>query len=241
MLYGKDNTNLFYMAYALALAILIASIAMLPHWTAIASAIILAVAVVILHSGTALRGLLIRNSVVEVTAGSYRISQNLASISRPEGDKFRAVSIAMLIPRHGSMINGRPLRELMDSISERFEFSIELAEADKTKILEYLRTKMHMKEIALSRLKDHASDKSAALRRQIDLINGDISSLASSGSSFRFAILVKSIAVSQSRAEAESLSARRIETLAGKFSAALGVDHEILRSDRLLAYGGALN
>ena len=100
---------------------------------------------------------------------------------------------------------------------------------------------MRMKEIALSRIDGRSQDRSAALRRQIDLISGDISSLASSGSSFRFAILVKSIAISSSRAEAESISARRIETLAGKFSAALGVDHEILRSERLLAYGGALN
>ena len=238
IMYGKDNTNSFYMVYAMSIAILAASIGMHFGYLAIASAIILAAAVVILHSGGALRAILVRNAIVEVISGNYRLSANLAAISRQEGECFKSISIAMLIPRQGASINGKPLRELMDSINERFEFSIELADADKTKMIEGLRTKMRMKEIALSRIASSSPDKSAVLRRQIDLINGDIASLSSSGSSFKFAILVKSIALYANRIEAEAASARQIEALAGKFSAALGVDHEILLGDRLLAYGG---
>ncbi len=237
-MYGKDNRQQFYMVYTLSLAIFVASVIFLPHAFALAGAALLVAAVAVLHSGDAIRGMLIKNSIIEVVSGNYKISPNLLSISRQEGESFKSMSIAMLTARQGQGINGKPLKELMDSISERFEFSIELAAADKTKILDNLRTKMRIKEIHLSRLAGRSADKAAALSRQIDLINGDITALSSSGSSFEFVMLVKSIAVSGNRIEAESASARGIEVLAAKFSAALGVDYEVLSGERLLCYSG---
>lgn len=238
MMYGKDNRTSFYMVYALSAVVLTASFLLRSGLLLLISALMLITAVLLLHLGEALKGILIKRCVVEVVSGNYKISQNLHSISKSEGDLFKSVSIALLTPRPGAVMNGKPLRELLDSISERFEFSIELAQADKSKILEGLRTKMRMKEISLSRTDARAPDKSAVIKRQIDLINGDIAALSSSGNSFRFVILVKSIAASASRLDAEAISARSIDVLAGKFSAALGVDYEILQGERLLSYSG---
>ena len=160
---------------------------------------------------------MIKRSKVIVVSGNYRISHNLSSISRREGELFRSVSMALLKPRAGSEVKSHSLKDLLDSLNEHFEFSVELAEADKAKILENLRTKLRMKEIALSRMGDKSQGKAGFLRRQIDLINGDISSLASGGKSFQFVIRIKSICTSDDQNDAESYSARSIEILASKF------------------------
>ena len=235
---SASNTNAFYMSYAMCAAIFVAALIFSSPALLAASCVMLLAAAIMLHLGSAINSLLIKRSALVIVSGNYSIGRNLASISRKEGDSYRSISIALLKPRPASEINGKPLRELLDSLSEHFEFSVELAEADKSKILENLRTRARMKEIALSRLAEKSHDKAALLRRQIDLINGDISSLANAGKSFGFVIRLKSICASQDQAEAESSSARGIEMLAGKFSATLGVDYEILRGEELLGYSG---
>ena len=202
------------------------------------SSMILLSSVILLHSGHIINNILVKKSKIIEISGNYRLSQNLNSISRNENGLFKSMSMALLWPRQSSQIKGDSVRDLLDSLTEHFAFSIELLEVDKTKILENLKTKLRMKEIALSRIDASAHDKANALRRQIDLINGDISNLASAGKSFQFAIKLMSICVSESQAEAESSSSKNIEIIANKFSAALGIDHEILSGERLLVYSG---
>ena len=94
-----------------------------------------------------------------------------------------------------------------------------------------------MKEIALTRSDQKSYDKLNAIKRQINLINGEIENL-SSGKSFQFEMKIKSICTADNQSEAEFSSSKGIEALANKFSAALGVDFQILNGERLLAYSG---
>lgn len=233
-----ENKNSFYMAYALSGAIFIAALLFSNPALLLASAITLAAATVMMHSGNVLGNFLIKRSGIVVVSGNYKVSQSLLSISRRDGDAFRSISIAILKPRAGSEVKSHSLKDLLESMNEHFEFSVELAQADRAKILENLRTRLRMKEIALSRIGEKAHDKANFLRRQIDLINGDISGLSASGKSFQFIIRLKSIATSQDQNEAEAYSTRNIEILANKFSASLGLDYEILRGEALLHYSG---
>ena len=235
---NQGNKNDFYMVYVLSAAIFIAALVISNTAILFASSLVLLFAVLMMHSGHIINNLMIKKSKIIVMSGNYRISQNLSSISRKEGELFRSVSIALLKPRAGSEAKSHSLKDLLDSMNEHFEFSVELAEADKTKILENLRTKLRMKEIALSRIGERPQDKANFLRRQIDLINGDISSLASGGKSFQFVIRIKSICTSDDQDDAESYSARSIEILANKFSASLGLDYDILHGETLLNYSG---
>ncbi len=235
---NQDNKNNFYMAYALSAAIFITALILSNPAILLASALLLLFAVIMLHSGHIINNLLIKRSKIVMLSGNYRISTNLVSISRKEGELFRAISIALLKPRAGSEVKSHSLKDLLDSLNERFEFSVELSEADKTKILDNLRAKLRMKEIALSRIGEKSYDKASFLKRQIDLINGDISSLASSGKSFQFVIRIKSISTSDDQNDAEAYSAKNIEILANKFSASLGLDYDILRGEALLDYSG---
>ncbi|MHB1829804.1 MAG: hypothetical protein ACYCO0_00220 [Candidatus Micrarchaeaceae archaeon] len=239
MLSNKEtNKTLFYFVYAMSIAIFMVSLMSANGAILIISSIILLSSVILLHSGHIINNILIKKSKIIEISGNYRLSQNLSSISKNENGLFKSISIALISPRQNSPIKGDSVRDLIDSLTEQFEFSIELLEVDKTKILENLKTKLRMKEIALSRADGSAYDKTNALRRQIDLINGDISSLVSVGKSFQFAIKLMSICVSESQSEAESSSSKNIEIIANKFSAALGIDHEILSGERLLFYSG---
>lgn len=235
---NETDKTLFYFVYAMSIATFIASLMSANAAVLAISSMILLSSVILLHSGHIINNILIKKSKIIEISGNYKLSQNLNSISRNENGLFKSMSIALLWPRQSSPIKGDPVRDLLDSLTEHFAFSIELLEVDKTKILENLKTKLRMKEIALSRIDDSSHDKANALRRQIDLINGDISNLASAGKSFQFAIKLMSICISESQAEAESSSSKNIEIIANKFSAALGIDHEILSGERLLVYSG---
>ena len=235
---SDSNKNQFYFVYSLATAIFVASLVFSDRTTLIVSASMLLLSVALLNSGHVINNLLIKRSKIIEIAGNYRLSSSLNSMSREAGGLFKSTSLALLRPRPGSTMKSDSIKDLLDGLSEQFEFSLELLEADKSKILENLRTKLRMKEIALSRINGKSYEKDNALKRQIDSINGDISSLASGGKSFQFAIKLKSIYSSENQGEAEFCAARNIETLANKFSAVLGLDYEILRGERLLEYEG---
>ncbi len=228
----------FYMAYGLAAAVLASGLALSSPYIAILSAPILLIAVILLHSGHIVNNLLLKRSLIVETSGNYRLGRNPNSISKRHLNSYVSVSMALLRPR-SNQINAASLSELLDSINEHFEFSVELAEVDKGKIIEGLRTRLRMREIALTRANQKSYDRVNAIKRQIDIINGEISNLASGGKSFQFEIKLKSICASDDRSEAELYSSRCIEALASKFSAALGLDFQILSGERLLAYSGA--
>lgn len=236
---GQNEKSYFYYAYAMSAAILVASAATgMPALVGM-SALLLLVSVILLNSGHIINNLLVRRGNIIEVSGNYKIGRGLGSISTKDGNEFKSVSIALLSPRSGSQIKAEVVKDLLDSITEHFEFSIELLEVNKAKILENLRTRLRMKEISLSRIGPKAQDKISSLKRQIDSINGDIDSLVSGGKSFQFAIKIKSICKSEDQSEAEHNSASSIEILASKFSASLGLDYEILRGERLLEYSGA--
>jgi hypothetical protein len=232
------NSHSFYLAYALSAAIFAASLVLSNTMLLALSSIILIASIALLNSGHLISNLLIKKSSVIIVSGNYAIARSLGSISRKDGDGFTSISMALLKPRQGTAFKSTALKDLLDGISEHFEFSLELEEADKSRMIENLRTKMRMKEIALSRIGERHRDKANLLRRQIDLLNDDISGLASSGKSFQFAIKLKSICSSPDRDEAESASYKHIGILANKFSAALGVDHEVLTGETLLHASG---
>ncbi len=234
---GGGMKHAFYIVYVTSAVLFISSIAMLNGIALMLSSIALLTSVVFLHSGQIVNNLLIKRSAIVEVSGNYRLSSNTYSISRDEGNGYKSISIATVKPVSPNL-NRNALNDLINSLNEQFEFSIELMEVDKSKILENLRTRLRVKEIALSRINPESHAKVNSIRRQLEVINGDIESLASSGKSFQYEIKLKSIYFSMDRSEAELYSYKNIESLSSKFSAALGVDCEILSGERLLQMSG---
>jgi len=236
---NESNKNHFYYVYGLAVATLVTALLLSNPVAIVLSAMILLISVILLNSSHIINSMLIKRSKIIEIAGAYKLSSNLNAVSARHGSSFRSISVAFLHPRPNYTIKNEAVKDLLDSICEHFEFSIELVEVNKAQIIENLKTRLRLKEISLSRMDSKHYDKINAIKRQIDLINGDINSMLSGGKSFQFAIKIKSIYTSENENEAEFYSARNIEILGNKFSAALGLDNEILKGERLLQEFGA--
>lgn len=239
MAFSFSQKNEFYLVYGLAAALAVISLVMFSPLLLLASSSLIVVAVLLLNSGHIVNDLLLKRLGIVEVAGSYRLGRNMGSVFRKQGDCYKAVSVAIMKPKPNSRVKAEAMKDLLDSINEHFEFSIELSEVSKEKIVENLRTRLRLKEISLSRVDAKSYDKVNALKRQIDAINYDISSLTSGGRSFEFVIAVKSMSISQAEDEAVLYAVKGIEALANKFSAALGLDYEILYGERLLGFFGA--
>lgn len=239
MEYQKEHNKTFsYMVYALSSLVFIASLLAGNSTILIFSSALLAASVLILHSGHLINSILIKKSGVVVISGNYCLSNNLRSICRQQGSLFKSLSIALLIPQPGQQIRRDSIKELVESLSEQFEFSIEIAEANTGKITESLMTRLRMKEIAFSRISNASSPKAALLKRQIELMGNDIRAIEAMGKSFKSVMRIKAISFSADKAEAESTSSKNIEMLASKFSASTGMDCHVLVGERLLEEGG---
>ena len=234
----KQNKTIFYLVYSASVGILaVAVLSSSPAIVAV-SAVSMVIAVALLHYGHMLNGVILRKTGVVEVCGRYQLSQDMHAISRKEGEMFRSISVATLRLREGSAINTSSIKDLLDSISEQFEFSVELAEIDKERLIENLRTKLRLKEIALSRASSGPYDRANWLRRQIDVMRSDLSSLSNSGKSFEYVIRIKAICTLEDETEAKMYSARSIHALASKFSLALSADYEILHGEKLLECAG---
>ena len=237
-LYNETNKHQFYFVYALAAGTLIASMVSSNAIVIALSSVLLLAAAVLLNSGHIVNDFLIKRLGVVVVSGKYSLGHDLHTLCKKEGSVYKAISVAILTPRNNAIINHSALKDLIDSIHDPFEFSIELSEVDKTRMVESLRTRLRMKEIMLSRTSSSSYDKVNGLKRQIDIINGDITNLSSSAQSFEFIIRIKSICTSTDEYDARSISARNMESLANKFSAVIAVDYELLTGEKLVAYAG---
>ena len=232
----EENVQYFYYVYGLAALIFLSAILLSNTLLVLACAILLFLSVVLLHAWNIINNVLIKKSNIIQMSGQYKISQNLNSLSKRTSNGYRSISISILKMPRSAIVKTEPLKELIDSINEQFEFSIELASADKSKMVENLKTKLRTKEIALARMNAKPYDKVESLKRQIEIISGDIHNLVSGGRPFHFILRLKSISISNDLYQAEADSYKSIENLSNKFSATLGIDYEILSGEKLLAY-----
>lgn len=230
------NKMYFWLFYALSAAIMLLSIISYNIYLIVLSSSTLLIAAIALHSGHLINNFAIKKAnIIEIKNG-YKLSQNLVSASRRLGKSYDSVAVAILRPRIGFNYNGEKMRELLESAKEPFEFSISINEIDKKRILDSLETKRRVKEISISRLKPNSYDKINNLRRQIEIIDNEIANMGSGGKSFEVSIKIKTFSSSDSEYDSELTAAKNIETLANKFSAAIGVDYEIVKGESMLNF-----
>ncbi|MDE1768434.1 MAG: hypothetical protein KGH64_03590 [Candidatus Micrarchaeota archaeon] len=228
----------YYLFYALALATLTLSILSLNIYLISISSLLLFAAAIFLHSGHVINNLLIKRSrIIEIKNG-YKLSRNLAAASRQYGRAYCSIAIALLRPRQGFIYKSENIKDLIEGIKEPFEFSISLQEVDKKGMLDSLESKRRMKEIYLSRLKPNSYDKINSIRRQIEVIDSEMSNIIKSGKSFQVLMKIKAISKSDNEYESELAASKSIEMLANKFSASIGLDYQILKGEELLDFSG---
>lgn len=230
------NKLYFWLFYALAAALALLSIASYSVYLVILSLLMLLLAALCLHCGHIINNLVIKKSKIIEISNGYKLSQNLVSASKRSSGYYDSVAVAILRPRVGFNYNSEKMKELLESVKEPLEFSISINEIDRKRISDSLETKRRMKEIAISRLKPNSYDKINNIRRQIEIIDGEIANIIGAGKSFDVSIKLKTFYRSESEYDAELTAAKNIESLANKFSASIGVDYEIMRGESLFDF-----
>lgn len=230
-----SNKVMYSLFYLLSASIIVISIFSYNAYLIIGSSLILLIAALLLHSGHLLNNLIIKRSKIIEIHNGYRLNSNLISASKRVGKSYMSFSVAILRPRPGFAYKNESMKDLIESIKDPFEFSISLNEIDKKRLLDSLETKRRVKEIMLSRLKPNSYDKINNLRRQIEIIDDEISNIANSGKSFDVSIRLKAFSLSESEHESAYLSSKNIELLANKFSSSINVDYEVVKGEALLA------
>lgn len=229
-----NNTIHYYLFYLLSSAIIILSIISYNFYLVILSSLLLIIAAILFHSGHIVNNFLVKKSKIIEIKNGYKLSQSLISASKRNGKSYKSVAMAVLRPRNEFNYKSESMKELLESIKEPFELAISLREIDKKRLVDSLETKRRTKEISLSRLKPNSYDRINNLKRQIELIDSEISNICGGGKSFDVSINIKAISISDNVYESELNAGRNIETIANKFTASMGVDYEIVKGEELL-------
>ncbi len=233
------NRAYSYAFYAAAAVVVALSTAFGSFPGLLASGILMLLSALYFKSGHIINSLLIKRSKVIALRNDYKLSSNLASLTRRHGAVYDSFSLAALRFDGPIDIPADSLRTLFEGIREPFEFSFSAMQADKKRLIDALDTRRRMKEISLSRLDSRKYDRSNQLKREIQLIESDIETISKGGSAFDTVVKLKAMSTADSEAEAARQSLRSLERICDSFLAATKLGYDIIKGEELLALAGA--
>jgi len=222
-----------YSFYAISICSLLFSLLFGSALLAFLAMVMALLSIIYLHTGKLINNLLIKNSRVIVLSNGYELSNNLYSAVKKGNSFYESISIAILIVNSQISNNGLAFEQLLDKLKVPFEYSIELKELNKKRILDELETKLHMKEIQLANEKPNSKEL-GRLKREIGIIESEINAINSGGNPFNVEFKIKCRAASTSLIEATSVSQRNAELVANLFATSLNVGYRLLKGEELL-------
>lgn len=225
-----------YLFYGTAVLCLVAAALLSDAYLVLATAILLLASAAYLNSGHIINNLLVRHSAIVEVYNGCRLSERLDSVVRKVGDAYVSESFAVLRQERPVSAGHEAMRNLLESIREPFTFSVSLREMDRGRMVEGLETRRRMKEIALSRMAQGRRDRANALRREIDILNADMESIREGGKALEVLMHLSTQSSSHDPRDAARESSSSIRKVADAFSAALGVDYEVLSGEELLGF-----
>ncbi len=227
-----------YAFYSTAVAVAILGAVLGSYAGALLSGALMLLSALYFKSGHIINNLLVKRSKVIEIYNGYKLSGNLASLTKRRGPSYESISIATL--RFDGVVDASTdvMRSLLESIREPFEFSFSAIQVDKKKLLDALDTKRRMKEISLSRLDAVKYDRANQMRREIQVIESEMDSIRKSGKAFDTRVRLKARATAESEAEAARQSLRSLERICDSFLAATKLGYDIVKGEELFAFGG---
>ncbi len=227
-----QNRAYAYAVYAAAIITLALGMLFRNAYALAIDSLLLLCSVAYLNSGHIINGLLLKKGkIVEVCMG-YRLSDDVRSIVKAQGNSH--VAISCVIARSSSTErNGETLNALLRNIDFPFEFSMGMKAIDQEKVLDKLEEKRRLKEIEIARCDAKKYDRVNGLRRELSIIESEIRSMRGQ-KMLTLALKLKTFCTAGSSFEAARGSASNAEKLASAFSSSLGFECEMLRGERLL-------
>ncbi len=228
-----------YVFIAIATVLMIAGIALLNPYTILASSIAVAAIYLLYRSWYMIDAVVFHHTNLIKVVGQHQLSKSGKVVTRREGGRYSATAIASISNIKGGEINRDVIENIISHTTDPFKYSLVLNRLDNAKMLEKLQTLRSRKEIELSRIENQSAGrgqiKSSRLKREIQQLTHDISSISSDSTPLKLAYYVSTTAVSENLYAAEERAKALIAKLSSEFAGALGAEYIILDGADLLA------
>jgi hypothetical protein len=230
----QDKKVYAYMLYGIGAFTILCSVFFSNIYLVAFTAVMIFSSVAYFNSGHMINNLILRKSAIIEMCNGFWLSHNLNSMIKKTDEGYVAVAIAVIMPEEKKLVDHGRVKEVIESIRLPFEFRVTIKEVDSKRLYDTIETKKRMKEILLSRTDPKKHDKVNSLKREIDILESEISSIRTGGRALDMFIRVFAFANSGSEIEASREAYSNIMQIGDSFSAALGVKYEIANGEELV-------
>ncbi|MDE1828427.1 MAG: hypothetical protein KGH65_04675 [Candidatus Micrarchaeota archaeon] len=227
--------NSAYLTYGLFAVTLLLSIVLLSPIALAISAVSLLAAIVYSRSSHIINPILARRHGIVLVGQGYRLSENPKVAMRNEGALYKGVCVAHLLPSSRITNSEEKFEEIVAKCRFPFEFSMQVVENDLKGVLDALETRRRIKEIEISRTRPSKSDEVSRLRRELAIVESEISEIAKGKRPTGVVLKVRSGSCAPTESAAANSALSQLEQLCGLFSATYNLGHRVLSGEELLS------
>ncbi len=172
-----------------------------------------------------------------LASDNYEFESERLSSTKVYRDGFTAIACARLESPPKNAIDGKRIEGIIAHTNAPFRFVVEAERIDSKKIVDNLKTKRAMREIAIGKAKSKESDfaRSRMLEREIAEIDSEIKSITSGAMPLRLNTYLLTIAASENKLIATERAKAQIKEIAGEFSAILDARFEVMEGKDLIS------
>ncbi|MGC8538253.1 MAG: hypothetical protein ACP5MK_00060 [Candidatus Micrarchaeia archaeon] len=221
-----------YITYSLMGIFLILSVFTLNAYVISLGVVACLVSLAYLKMHNVIEAIFLKKSRITVSNGAYTLNSALDAAVKKTEDGYEAISAAVLEPR-GEIRNSEGITDIINKSKSPFEFSVVVSSLNAKKFIEHIETRRNIAEINLSKVGGD-SRKSNAIRREIEMLDGEIASIAKGGAPMDITIRLKVFGHGYSIAEASANAKRSMEGMLSLFASSLGAGYSVLKGEDLL-------
>ncbi len=176
-----------------------------------------------------------KSGVVQVIDG-YELEAERSAATKVHRNGFTAIACARLLSAPKHLIESRSIEGIIAHTNAPFRFVVQAERLDSKKIVNNLKTKRAMREIAISKIRSKASElaRIKMLEREIAEIDCEINSINSGAMPIKMNTYLLTVAASENKIAAQERAKSQIKEIAGEFSAILEARFEVMEGNELV-------
>lgn len=181
--------------------------------------------------------ILFKKSKVVQVSDNYEFESERLTATKIYRDGFTAIACARLSGPPKNAIDNKRIEGIIAHTNAPFRFVVEAERMDSKKIVDGLKTKRAMREIAISKVKSKEFDSARAkiLEREIAEIDGEIKSITSGAMPLKLNTYLLTVAASENKVIATERAKSQIKEISGEFSAILEARFEVIEGKELIS------
>jgi hypothetical protein len=232
------NDRIFYMTFAVDAAALVMSAITLNPYLILLVGILTVVSVMVSKLWYILEAVLFKHTNLIAVVNGYELSGTLSAAVRVTDNGYAATTAAVITAPRSDTVEKMKIENVVAHVGYPFRFVMQIEKISTKKITEKLRTRLGMKEIELSRIADPSKGKGLfranQLRRDIERISQDITSISSGEEPLRVVYYLLTTAFSNTVSGAEERAKSQMRELCSEFDAVLNSTSEQIVGPALL-------